>query len=447
MTDSLSDKAISELMATVEARGARALHVAIPDLDGGLRERRLPTQSIPDALGPEASFCNVLHEWDVADTVHGAGPFLGEGIAVDPSSIRTYPFEEAAAWVLADFTGPHRATSPRQLLRAVVARAKDLGFFPRAAFEFEWLVFNEDAHSLRRKQFTGLEPFAPDNRCWDAQSAAINAQVVAEQQQMLEAAEIGVFGLGMELGAGCMEATLAATDALRAADDALFFKVATRAFFRRRGQTACFMAQSDAAAPGLSGHIHLSLRDAEGRNLFSHPEGRPGELGHQFIGGVLHLLPDLLALPLSTVNAYRRLTPGNWAPRTATWSIGGYTTAVRAVPANGPLARLEFRIPGADVNPYLGLAMFLAAGLWGIEQRIEAPAPVVGDGRLHQDPSRSPLPRDLFAAAESLAASRVAADLFGPAFITHYTASRRHEFQALQRAVSLAEKARYFETV
>src|SRR5690606_1471132 len=114
---------------------------------------------------------------------------------------------------------------------------------------------------LRAKDYTGLTAWAPDNRCWDATSAAINAEIVAAQHAVLRRADVPVFGLGMELGAGCMEATLGAAEPLRAADDAVFFKLATKAFFRQRGQSARFMAQSDAAAPGLSGHIHVSLAD------------------------------------------------------------------------------------------------------------------------------------------------------------------------------------------
>ena len=426
-------------------RGARIAHIAVPDVDGGLRERRLPLASLTDALAAGPAFCNVLHEWDVADTVHGAGPFVGEAIGIEANTVRGYPFEPDAVWLLADFIGPHQATSPRELLKTQIERARSHGLSALAAFEFEWLVFDEDAKSLRQKHWSGLDAFAPDNRCWDAQSAAINADVVAALQTTLEAADVPLYGLGMELGAGCLEATLGATTALRAADDAAFFKLATRAFFRRRGQTACFMAQADANAPGLSGHLHLSLADANGRNLFQAPAGELSPLARHFTAGVLALLPELVALPLHTVNAYRRLSPGNWAPRTPTWSFGGYTTAIRAVSGEHAQARLEFRIPGADVNPWLALAMFLAAGLHGIEHRLAPPPPVTGDGRTHQAPGLAVLPHDLWLATDALEASPTARALFGERFVEAFVASRRHEFNSLRRAVSAQERARYFE--
>jgi glutamine synthetase len=154
-----------------------------------------------------------------------------------------------------------------------------------------------------------------------------------------------------------------------------------------------------------------------------------------------------VALPLHTVNAYRRLSPGNWAPRTATWSLQNYSTAIRAVTDSADLCRLEFRLPGADVHPHLGLAMFLGAGLWGIEKRIAPPVPVISDGRVDVPVGTKALPRDLFGAARALSNSKVAAELFGETFVGRFAESRQHEYHALQRAVSVAEKARYFEAM
>jgi glutamine synthetase len=422
------------------------VHLVLPDIDGTLRERR---QSIGVVRQTEASasFCNALHKWDLGDSVYRPGPFVGERLAIDWSSVRPYPFEHKAAWVVADFDGPSRATSSRALLAKQIAHADRLGLGVRAAFEFEWLVFREDAESIRGKRFDGLAPFAPDNRCWDALTAAIHSDMIAAHGALLASANIGVHGLGMELGHGCMEATLTATDPMRAADDAALFKLCTKAFFRRQGMTACFMAQSDADAPGMSGHINLSLRDANGDNLFQAENGALTVTARHFIGGVLRLLPEGIVLAAHTVNAYRRMSPGNWAPRTATWSLGGYTTAIRAVPGTTDDARLEFRIPGADVNPWLGLAFFLRAGLWGIENRVEPPQAAAADGREDQIAGLVPLPRDLRAAAEAFEASETMRAIFGDEFVTVFAHSRRHEFDALRRAVSRAEKARYFESV
>lgn len=439
---------LGALRAQLSERGVSTVHLVLQDLDGGLRERRIRLADLERTIGKGTSFCDVLYQWDVGDSVFTPGPFLGEAIAADVDSLRGYPFEPHAAWVVADFAGPSAAVSPRRILQAQIDRAAALGLSVRVGFEFEWLLYRETAESLRAKAWGPMAPFAPDNRCWDAVSAAINADLIAEHHAVLDAADIPLVGLGMELGAGCLEASLGTTGAMAAADNAAFFKAATKAFYRRKGMSACFMAQPDLGAPGLSGHIHLSLADGAGRELFRGPsETEPTEAARHFIGGTLALLPELAALPLHTVNAWRRLSPGNWAPRTATWSVQNYSTGIRAVLGDHPGARLEFRIPGADVHPHLGLAMYLAAGLTGLEQKIEPLAPVTGDGRLEVPPGTPALPRDLHAAAEALHASATARRLFGDAFVERFAASRFHEFDSLRRAVSAAERARYFEAV
>lgn len=428
---------------------ATIAHIGMVDLDGGFRERRLAVKDIDQVFGPGGTFCNVINQWDVSDTVFGPGPFTGEAVAIDHASTRPYPFEPDAVLLMAEYAGVQAATVPRAVLRRQIEHAAELGLVARAAFEFEWLVYDETAASLREKQFTQLMPWAVDNRCWDGLSAAIYAEVIRDLESVLKRGGISLLGLGMELGPGCLEGTLAATDPLAAADEAVLFKLYTKAFFRRRQQTAVFMAQADDKAPGLSGHIHLSLQDRRGRNLFFDPRDsdRMSATMRHFIGGVLALLPECLALPLHTVNAYRRLSPGNWAPRTATWSLQNYSTAIRAVTESADLCRLEFRLPGADVHPHLGLAMFLGAGLWGIENRVAPPVPVISDGRVDVPVGTKPLPRDLFGAAEALSDSKIAAGLFGETFIERFADSRRHEFRALQRAVSVAEKTRYFEAM
>jgi glutamine synthetase len=429
-----------------DPRGAACFHVVLPDIDGGLRERRISRETFSTIVRSGGSFCNVLHKWDAVDNVFGNAPFESETVAVDEASYRPYPFEPNAAWVVTDFTGPSAETSTRNVLIRQIEKATKLGFSIQAAFEFEWLVFEENAASLRAKNYEGLKPFAVDNRCWDTLSGAANADLIAALDAVLCSADVTTAGLGMELGKGCMEATLHHTSPLRAADDAVFFKAVTKAFFRQRGMSACFMAQSDATAPGLSGHIQLSMLDASGKNIFAAGPGELTEAGQHFVGGVLKLLPEALALSAHTVNAYRRMTPGNWAPRTATWSRGGYTTAIRAVTEPLAAPRLEFRIPAADVNPWLGLGFFLGAGLWGIANRIEPPEAVRASGNEAALSGLAALPRDLFTAVQALVASDTAAVLFGQQFIDRFVQSRLHEVEALRRAVSVAEKSRYFES-
>jgi glutamine synthetase len=434
----------------LEAEGIERVHVGIFDLDAAFREQRLPLDQVRAALAGRYSFCNVLHKWDTGESVFADPPFVDEDVHIDPASLRRYPFEPDSALFVADYAGPSRGLSPREVLKAQLARADDMGFAVRAALEFEFIVLDESAQSLRDKGYEDLQPFAPDNRCWSGMTAATNADFVADLEDMARTLGIPLYRLGMELGPGCFEATLAARDALAAADDAALFKVYTKAFCRQRDLTASFMAQLSTDFPGLSGHVHLSLADKQsGRPLF-HDPGDPLGMSRQmrgFVGGLVGLLPDGLALCSHTVNAYRRMVPGNWSPRTPTWGVRNYTTAVRVMSSAPETARIEFRVPAADTNPFLAMALALGAGLGGIEGGTAPPPPIEGDAREVVPEGLEPLPRNLLEASERLAASAQARACFSDTFIDYFVASRRREIEIADRHVSAFERARYIEVV
>jgi len=445
----ISEAVLDDITGTLTEDGVRTVHVVIPDLDASLRERRLALSDLGAVFGPGGTFVNVLHKWDTADSVYGAGPFVGEAMALDPGSVRPYPFEEDAALIFADYAGPSAALSPREVLKAQVERASAMGYAVKAALEFEFILIDETAESLREKGYEGFDAYAIDNRCWSSQSAAIYGDFVAELESLLEHAGIAPFGLGLELGAGCFEGTLRATDALAAADEAVLFKTFTKAFARRHDLTASFMAQLSANFPGLSGHVHLSLADGDGNNLFHDAGAADGmsDVMKKSIAGVVELTPEALGLAAHTANAWRRLTPGNWAPRTATWAIQNYAAAVRAVPAPAKAARLEYRLPAADTNPYLAIALTLGAALHGIETGAHLPPPIVSGGPDETPEGLPGLPHDLVEAADRLEASATARALFGDAFIDYFVASRRREEAIIRRHVSAFERARYIEAV
>lgn len=446
----VSGKTTRAAEEALRERGVRTVHVAIPDLDASLRERRLALDDVAAAFGPGGTFVNVLHKWDSGDRVIGEAPFEGEAVALDWTSVRDHPFERDSALVLADYAGPSAELSPREVLKAQVARAAGMGLAVRTALEFEFHVLDENASSLRAKGFDDLDLHAPDNRCWSSQSAAIHGDHVEELEEVARKAGIGLFGLGLELGPGCFEATLRAGDPVRAADDAVLFKTFTKAHARRRGLTASFMAQLDAEFPGLSGHVHLSLADAgSGRPVFhdgADKEGMSTAMRHA-VAGLVELAPEALALAAHTVNAWRRFAPGNWAPRTASWAIQNYAAAVRVVPSPADLARLEFRLPGADTNPYLAIALTLGAALHGIRTKAELPPPVSGGGPGDTPDGVPGLPRDLLDAVERLDRCGPARAMFGERFIDHFIATRRHEEAVMRRHVSAFERARYIEVV
>ncbi|MBN36485.1 MAG: glutamine synthetase [Rhodospirillaceae bacterium] len=431
-------------------RGVKTVHVAIPDLDASLRERRLALDDVETAFGPGGTFVNVLHKWDSGESVIGEPPFVGEAMSLDWNSVRDYPFEADAALVFSDYAGPSAQLSPRELLKAQIKRARAMGFKIQAALEFEFHVLDEAAETLRDQGFDGFGMYAPDNRCWASQSAAIYSDYVADLNGVLDTLGVGVYGLGLELGPGCFEATLRATDPLRAADDAVLFKTFTKAFSRRRGLTATFMAQLSAQHAGLSGHVHLSLSDARtGKPLFHDAKDKDGmsKTMRHAIAGLVDLAPEALALCAHTANAYRRLTPGNWAPKTATWAVQNYAAAVRAVPSPAKLARMEFRLPASDTNPYLAIALTLAGALHGIETKAKLPAPITRGGPDETPEGVPGLPHDLLEAADRLDVCKPARALFGDRFVDHFVATRRHEEAVIRKHVSAFERARYIEAV
>jgi glutamine synthetase len=275
----------------------------------------------------------------------------------------------------------------------------------------------------------------------------VQSEVLADLCATLAAGDVPVDHVCAELGPGCLELATEHRPALRSADDAALAKLFTKAFYARRGQVATFMAQLAEGFPGLGGHPSMSLRaTADGRPLVEDGDGKMSALARAAVAGVMTLLPELLVMAAPVPNSYRRFGPGNWAPSTATWGPGNYSCALRVVHA-GADSRLELRIPGADTSPHLCLAMFLGAAVWGVENDLEPPAPVIApcDGRSIAGAAK--LPRNLLEAAERFAASKEALDLFGPSFVEHFSASRTAEEEACRRFVSFQEQQRYLQEV
>ncbi|MDD8024050.1 MAG: hypothetical protein PHX82_13180 [Paracoccaceae bacterium] len=434
-----------DLTAALDALNADVVHVGQFDLASVFRERRLRRAQFLD-WAQDPRFANVLAYWDSADNLFGGSSYFTETVAIDPTSMRRNPSEPGAVTVIAELSGEARDLMPRQVLRTQIERAAAMGYVVDAAFEFEVIVLDEDASTARDKGFAGLAKFAPDNKCWSGATANTHAEFIAGMEAEILGHDVNLFGLGVELGPGCLEATLAATEGLRAADDAAFLRMAVRSYARKHGKTASFMPYMGAEYPGIGGHCTLSLRDkTTGKNLFSSPDGKTNALAQTFIAGMMAVVPQAFAMCTSTVNAYRRLAPGSWAPKSLTWAEYPFTVAVRSVPQAGPGARLEFRVPPADCNPYLTLALMLGAGLDGIERELPAPAPTTAGHPDTVAEGAQRFPRDLLEAAERLETSADAARIFGAAFTGNFAAACRAEYASLAKAVSAEERARYLE--
>jgi glutamine synthetase len=278
--------------------------------------------------------------------------------------------------------------------------------------------------------------------------SSVHSELYRELLASLEAMDVPIEGLHTETGPGVIEAAIAHAPLAEAADRAALFKTFSKVMLARRNLMATFMAKWNSELPGQSGHFHLSLEDSSGKNLFHDPAASDGmsALMKHFIAGQVLLLPQVLAMVCPTINSYRRLVPGMWAPTHSCWGVENRTAAVRAIPAGPSGTRSEYRIGPADANPYLVAAAALATGLAGIEQKLTI-EPISGNayGKPHL-PSLT-LSTELGAATRIFAGSALCRDFFGDAFVDHFAATRDWEVRKAHAHVSDWELARYFEII
>ena len=244
--------------------------IGIFDLDTILREKSVDRTKAESMLRDGTSWSNVLYKWDTAGQTYAGGTFEDERVAVDPTSGRRYPFAPATAMFIADFTGPHRELSPRNLAAAQIERAAAMGYGVRAAFEYEFSVFEETPQSLRDKDYRQLRHASIGNHPYSAITTAIDDAFIAGLADAAGTAGIGIDSFHTELGPGSYEMPLAVAEGLRAADDAALFKTIARTYAQKHDRIITFMAKWSHDWPGQSGHLHLSLYDlATGRPAFA----------------------------------------------------------------------------------------------------------------------------------------------------------------------------------
>jgi glutamine synthetase len=336
--------------------------------------------------------------------------------------------------------------SPRQVLRNVLRGAEALGYQARTAAEFEYFFFREDPQSARNKHFRGLVPLSPGMFGYSVLRASVHSELAHTILNTCRAMDIELEGFHTETGPGVYETAIRYDDVLSAADKAALFKTVVKIVAARQGLLASFMAKWNQNLPGCSGHIHQSLLDEHGkRNLFYEPkaEGGVSDLMRRFMAGQVSLMRDFAVMFCPTINSYKRLVPGAWAPTNVTWGIDNRTTALRAITAGVKSTRVEHRLPGADANPYLSMAASLASGLYGIEQNLELPEPTVNA----YESNGPALPRSLEEASAAFRCSAAAKQYFCEEFVEHYAATRDWEVRQFRKAVTDWELERYFEII
>ncbi len=448
---------ISALKRWLEEKGIRKAKVGAVDIDGIWRGKYVSLEKLSSAIGDGLGFCDVVFGWDLGDQLYDNAKVTGwhtgypDALArVDLSTARVIPWEPDTAAFLLDFVNPDGTpypASPRQLLHKVGRTARQMGFLPRVGAEYEYFIFRESPQSLREKSFSNLATLTPGMFGYSWLRTSANAAWVHAIIDGCNDFGIEVEGMHTETGPGVYETAIRYDDFEKAADKAVLFKTVVKEICSRHGLTACFMAKWNAALPGCSGHVHQSLWSLDGRTNVFHDSAQPqgmSTLFRHYVGGQMELMPELTALYWPTINSYKRSVENTWAPTTATWGIENRTTALRVITQSPKSTRVEYRQLGADMNPYLGIAASVAAGLWGIENKVEPPSPCGGNAYLA---NARPLPRNLKEAVKLLRDSTRAPALLGEEFLDHYLRTRDWEVRQFERAVTSWELERYLELI
>ena len=454
--DARSVKTVVDARSIVEERDLSFVKVGVFDIDGVLRGKYLSKDKFFSILECGFGFCDVVLGWDVEDQLYDTDSYTGwsNGYAdakVVPiiDSCRELPLEDNMLFFQLEFGDRAAGVCPRQTLKRVIKRALDMGIKATAACEFEFFLFNETPQSVREKNYRGLTPFTPGNFGYSMLRASVEHNFYEQLLAMCEEMDIGIEGLHTETGPGVLEAAIAYDDALSAADKGALFKTYTKILAQQNDVMATFMAKWSKDVPGQSGHIHLSLKDKDGKGLFfdADKEDNISDTMRYFIGGQQKLMPELLAMIAPTINSYTRMIPGFWAPTEASWGVENRTCALRAIPGSEHSQRVEYRIAAADINPHIAIAAALGSGLWGIENKIEPTAGVKGNAYTQEFPDELSLPKTLWDAAQALKKSKPARELFGDAFVDHYVVTREWEEREFRKAITDWEMQRYFEII
>jgi glutamine synthetase len=411
---------------------------------------------------------NPLRGFQLASPDRGYGDFV---LQPDVSTLRRAAWKHKAALVLCDVLDTkHQPVpmAPRSLLKHVLSSHPELGF--PVASELEYYLFSDSFEQAHAGRYHGLKRVGYSNGDYDLLSSARVEPYHAAARDALNASGMQIECTKGETGVGQHELNVEYNSALAMADNHVVQKQCMKEIALARGQSITFMAKPFHDDAGSSCHIHLNACDAQGRNLFAGEEDLGGGVTvspffRHFLGGcvvvvargktgrafgltpthrwMLHA-PEMFALYAPTVNAYKRLVRGSWAPTTATWGMDNRTTAFR-VCGSGKTLRVEFRIPGADANPYLAFAAAIASGMDGVAKSIEPPPMCRGDG--YEAPGLLPFPTSLGEAAARLEASNLALAAFGATTTEHLALFYRLEQRAYDAQVSDWERARYFERI
>ena len=438
---------LDELRADVESGAIDTVVVAFTDMQGRLMGKRVHAEFfLEDSVEHGVEGCNYLlaleMEMDpvpgyaLASWEQGYGDFR---LSPDFATLRRIPWLEGTALVLADVLS-HDGTavkpSPRQVLKAQVERAENLGYTPMFGSELEFFLLKESYGEAHAKHYRDLTPSVPYVLDYHVLATSYDEPFIRQLRNGMHGAGIPVESSKGEAWPGQHEINFRYADAVTMADNHVIYKNGAKEIAQLNGCSVTFMAKPDHTWIGSSCHIHSSLwRDGENRFAGE------SDVFRQYLAGQISALKELAVFVAPTINSYKRFAAGSWAPTTLAWGHDNRTCGFRIV-GDGQALRTETRIPGGDVNPYLAFAALLAAGLHGIERGLELPPPLEGNA---YESEAERFPHSLRDAITALEEGSIARQALGDEVVDHYLNYARTEQRLFDEVVTCYERERMFE--
>ncbi len=453
----MSKMTLDTLKSKVESGEIDTVIMAQIDMQGRLMGKRFDAPHFLDAGVHETHSCNYLLTVDVdmepipgfksASWEQGYGDYM---MKPDLSTLCLLPWLSGTALVLCDTLDHHGheeiAVSPRAILKRQLARLKDAGFSAMMASELEFYLFREtfeEAHASGYRTLTPISPYNEDYHIFQT----------TKEEEVMRAVRVGLRGAGIpvenskgEAWAGQEEINVKYADALTAADNHVLTKNGVKEIAWSKGRAVTFMAKYDYAAAGSSSHIHQSLWSADGKTpafLDEKADHGMSDVMKHYIAGLLAYVPDVTMFLAPNINSYKRFVAQTFAPTKAVWSRDNRTAGFRLVGEGTKGIRIENRIGGADLNPYLAFASQIASGLAGIEQKLELEPEFTGDA--YSAENIREIPGTLRSAAEAAKGSDMLRAAFGDEVIEHYVHAAEWEQLEYDRRVTDWDLARGFE--
>lgn len=453
-TDRTPPLTVEELRRLVDGGEIDTVVLAFTDMQGRLQGKRFAAPFfLREVLGSGSEGCAYLLAVDVElNTVDGYamsswdsgyGDFVMRG---DPATLRRVPWQPGTALLNADLSwhdGTPVAASPRQVLRRQLQRLAERGWSAQVGTELEFMVFEDTYEQAWDGGYRALTPANRYNTDYSILGTARVEPLLRRIRNEMAGAGMVVESAKGECNPGQQEIAFRFDEALRTCDQHTVYKTGAKEIAAQEGRALTFMAKYD-EREGNSCHVHMSLRDAEHRAVFAGPDGAEHGMSatmRHFLAGQLAALRDFTLLYAPNINSYKRFQPGSFAPTAVAWGPDNRSCAMRIV-GHGSSLRLENRAPGGDVNPYLAVAGMIAAGLHGVDRRLELPEPCHGNA---YTAGAEHIPATLRDAAGRWERSAPAREAFGAEVVEHYAHMARVEQQAYDSAVTDWERRRSFE--